>query len=220
MSKHAATFITSATDLAGCPDSSLYEFALVGRSNVGKSSLINMLTKSKDLAKTSGVPGKTRLINYFLIQNRWHLVDLPGYGYAQISKSAREKFNVEVSDYLVNREQLKHVFCLVDSQHPPMESDLSFMAWMEEYQISYSAVLTKVDRVKANALKTRRENFIAAFEEYQLHPAKVFTTSAKSGTGSGPLFDFIQSKLPKAKKEKKSKRAKSPHVNFDWMKKK
>lgn len=212
-----AQFIISATSLPGCPDSELDEFALVGRSNVGKSSLINMITGRKGLAKTSGVPGKTRLINYFLIEDRWHLVDLPGYGYARISKAEREKFNVEVSDYLVNRRQLRHVFSLVDSQHEPMDSDLSFMAWMEDHSIAYSVVLTKVDRTKPNALKANLHAFDQAFRQADLHPEKIFTTSAKTNDGTGPLIQFIQAKLTPVKKSSPSKRKKSPAFNTGWM---
>jgi len=132
-----AQFITSAANYKQCPDSNLPEYAFIGRSNVGKSSLINMLTERKKLAKISGRPGKTQLINHFLINNAWHLVDLPGYGWAKVSKSAREDFGKMIQDYLLNRRQLVCLFILIDSRIPPQAIDLDFMEWAGIHQIPF-----------------------------------------------------------------------------------
>lgn len=142
-----AQFITSAPELQFCPDTHLPEICFAGRSNVGKSSLINALTNRKSLAKTSNVPGKTRAMNYFLIDNSWHLVDLPGYGYAKVSKKEQKRWGEVLNQYLRNRKQLELVVLLIDVRHEPQQSDLEFMFWLGSHQIPFMLVLTKADKI-------------------------------------------------------------------------
>ena len=146
----SASYAGCATDLEACPVSNLPEFAFVGRSNVGKSSLGNMLAEVKGLAKISGTPGKTKLINFFLINDRWTLVDLPGYGFARVSKAQQAAFNEQVSAYLTGRENLKQVFALIDSQLEPLDTDLAFVHWLQQCKIPYSIIFTKTDRSADN----------------------------------------------------------------------
>lgn len=141
-----ATFEKSSSRLAECPQTEWNEYAFIGRSNVGKSSLINFLTGRKNLAKTSGKPGKTRLINHFRIDDRWYLVDLPGYGWAQVSKKEKEAWKKMIEEYLLKRENLISVFVLVDSRHAPQKIDLDFMRWLGEKQIPFAIVFTKTDK--------------------------------------------------------------------------
>lgn len=154
MQIHKAVFNTSAPDLESCPDSDLREFAFIGRSNVGKSSLINMLTNQrKPLADVSKTPGRTQMINFFTINDKWSLVDLPGYGYAKVSGQKRNRFNEFVSDYLTNRDKLTCVFILVDARHKPQELDLSFTKWLMESGIPFVLVFTKADKMKPGAVQ-------------------------------------------------------------------
>ena len=153
-----ATFVVSNSRVDLCPKTRLPEFAFIGRSNVGKSSLINMLTDRKQLAKTSGKPGKTQLINHFLINQQWHLVDLPGYGYARVSKKDKKEFQRYVTDYFIEREQLVNAFVLIDIRHTPQAIDLEFMEWMGAQGIPFSIVFTKADKLaesKKRKLKQR-----------------------------------------------------------------
>ena len=143
-----ATFVVSNSDYRKCPDTGLPEYAFIGRSNVGKSSLINMLTNNKSLAKTSVKPGKTQLINHFLINNEWYLVDLPGYGYARISKESRDKWQKMITDYLLNRETLMNVYVLVDSRIPPQQIDIDFINFLGSNGIPLTIVYTKTDKQK------------------------------------------------------------------------
>ena len=138
-----AEFLISSADYKGCPDTELPEFAFIGRSNVGKSSLINMLMGNKSLAKTSGTPGKTQLINHFIVNEKWYLVDLPGYGYAKVSKNQRDKFQKIISDYLLKRTSLTLVFVLLDSRLDPQKIDLEFINWCGENQVPFAMVLTQ-----------------------------------------------------------------------------
>ena len=149
-----ATFIVSNSDYRKCPDDSLPEYAFIGRSNVGKSSLINMLTRNKSLAKTSVKPGKTQLINHFLINREWYLVDLPGYGYARVSKTARESWMKMINEYFINRKNLVNTFVLIDSRIPPKKIDLDFLSFLGQNGIALSVVFTKVD--KQNQSETAR----------------------------------------------------------------
>ena len=144
-----AKFKTSAINFDGCPAPDLPEFAFIGRSNVGKSSLINLLTNKEGLARVSKTPGRTREINFFSINDSWNLVDLPGYGYAKVSKSQRDHFNEFVSDYLLNRETLTGTFVLIDSRHSPQKIDLEFLAWLIEAQLPFALIFTKIDKSKA-----------------------------------------------------------------------
>ena len=147
----SAQFVISNTDLEKCPKGSLPEYAFIGRSNVGKSSLINSLCNKKNLAKTSSRPGKTQLINHFLINEKWHLVDLPGYGYARVSKSQKKVFQSFITTYFKKRKQLINAFLLIDIRHEPQSIDLKFMEWLGENQIPFSIVFTKADKLKPKA---------------------------------------------------------------------
>lgn len=216
MKIETARFTMSAATFEGCPSSDKREFAFVGRSNVGKSSLINMLTGIKGLAKTSSVPGKTQAINFFEINETWDLIDLPGYGYAKASKEARFDFNIHVSAYLTTRENLEHVFALVDSELEPLESDLAFIEWMQTAGVSYSLIFTKTDRTTDQKVKDRMRQYRERLTERKLDPAQIFSCSSKTNRGKGPILQFIQSRLPKEKS--KTKRAKST-MNLSWMQK-
>ena len=138
-----ATFVVSNQDVSKCPKNNFPEYAFIGRSNVGKSSLINMLTNQKKLAKTSGRPGKTQLINHFLINEQWYLVDLPGYGYARVSKSSKKTFQKFITSYFQQRKKLVSAFVLIDIRHEPQQIDLNFMQWLGEHQIPFSIIFTK-----------------------------------------------------------------------------
>jgi len=223
MKVHSAALLTSSPNLELCPDTSVPEFAFVGRSNVGKSSLINMLTGKEGLARTSSQPGKTRLINFFSINNQWRLVDLPGYGYAKVSKRDRQDFNESVSEYLLERENLKHTFALVDSQHEPMDNDLSFLEWLEQMSLSFSVIFTKTDRASQSLVQRNASFFLDECEHLGIHPIKSFQCSAKTVTGKNSILQFIESSLPKTRKS----RTKTPHgtpkkkpsINLGWMNK-
>ncbi len=187
----SATFLTSAPDLEGCPELQLPEFAFIGRSNVGKSSLLNMLTGKKGLAKVSGSPGHTRLINFFTINGRWTLVDLPGYGYAKISKQAREKFQEMIADFMVNRENLSCVFALIDARLSPQQSDLEFVRWLMEGGVPFVLVFTKSDKLKASKIEKNIAAFTDAMSEWCDGLPRIFTSSAKTGSGRQDLLTFI-----------------------------
>ena len=155
----SAQFIISNTDVKKCPQSPLPEYAFIGRSNVGKSSLINSICNKKNLAKTSSRPGKTQLINHFLINKNWHLVDLPGYGYARVSKTQKKVFQGFITNYFKNRKQLVSAFLLVDIHHDPQAIDLRFMHWLGENGIPFSIVFTKADKLKPNAIERNIFNY-------------------------------------------------------------
>jgi len=188
-----ATFVISNTEYKKCPEDDIPEYAFIGRSNVGKSSLINMLTEHKKLAKTSGRPGKTQLINHFLIDKSWFLVDLPGYGYAKVSKSARASFEKFISDYLMNRKQLVTVFVLLDSRLEPQTIDLEFMNWCGEKQISFSMVFTKIDKLSSTSLQKNLAKYKKEMIKYWAEIPPVFTTSAESGFGREKILNYIGS---------------------------
>ena len=156
-----AEFVISNSDVAKCPKDKLPEYAFIGRSNVGKSSLINMLTDRKNLAKTSGKPGKTQLINHFIINKTWFLVDLPGYGYARVSKSIKKVFQKFITAYFSKRTQLVSAFVLVDCRHEPQKIDLEFMQWLCENQIPFSIIFTKADKLSKNKLPIQIDNNIS-----------------------------------------------------------
>ncbi|HLP55750.1 MAG TPA: ribosome biogenesis GTP-binding protein YihA/YsxC [Fluviicola sp.] len=186
-----ARFVVSNTDITKCPEDGKPEYAFIGRSNVGKSSLINMLTDRKGLAKTSGTPGKTQLINHFLINNEWYLVDLPGYGYARTSRSNRSKWEKFISEYLSKRETLINIFVLLDSRLEPQKIDLEFMTWCAEEQLPFSMVFTKIDKLSSSALQKN----LAAYKKEMLklwaEMPPVFTTSAESKFGREKLLNYI-----------------------------
>ncbi|PHS68438.1 MAG: YihA family ribosome biogenesis GTP-binding protein [Flavobacterium sp.] len=187
----SAEFVISNSDVTKCPKDLLHEYAFIGRSNVGKSSLINMLMQRKNLAKTSGRPGKTQLINHFLINKKWFLVDLPGYGYAKVSKSSKRVFQKFITQYFEKREQLVLAFVLIDCRHEPQKVDLEFMQWMGENGVPFCVVFTKQDKVKPNALlrniETYREKMLETWEEMP----KYFVTSSSNNTGREELLKYI-----------------------------
>lgn len=187
----SAEFITSASNLEGCPDWSYPEFAFIGRSNVGKSSMINLLAKRDSLAKVSATPGKTRLLNFFLMNHKWSLVDLPGYGFAKAAKSEKFDFNERAGDYLENRPNLRRVFSLIDSRHPPQRIDLDFLAWLGTNRVPFSVVFTKTD--KQSVAKTRGS--IALFMETLAPLVPVLpsahASSSKSGDGRNEILRVI-----------------------------
>lgn len=186
-----AEFVVSNSDVAKCPKNPVPEYAFIGRSNVGKSSLINMLTGRKSLAKTSGRPGKTQLINHFIINNNWHLVDLPGYGYAKVSKTVKKKFQQFITDYFLRREQMVWAFVLIDIRHEPQKIDLEFMQWMGENTIPFSIVFTKSDKLKPKAIERNINNYIQTLLETWETAPKYFVTSSSSGTGREELLGYI-----------------------------
>jgi len=191
MQIQSAIFHVSSPDFARCPDSQLPEFAFIGRSNVGKSSLINALTRKKDLAMVSSTPGRTRLINFFLINKKWMLVDLPGYGYAKASGQHRNQFNEFVSDYIIKRSNLSCVFVLIDSRHSPQKIDLEFTQWLMEYQIPFVLVFTKNDKVKPGSAQRNVDLFNAAMGEFCDGLPRSYISSAKTGDGRSEILTFI-----------------------------
>ncbi len=188
----SATFVMSNSQVALCPKDRLAEYAFIGRSNVGKSSLINMLTQRKSLAKTSGRPGKTQLINHFLINKKWFLVDLPGYGYARVSKKSKKTFQKFITSYFEEREQLVSAFVLIDIRHEPQKIDLEFMEWLGTHQIPFSVVFTKADKLKASEVETHVANYLAKMTEEAWEEApKHFVTSSSKYTGRDNLLHYI-----------------------------
>lgn len=187
----SAKFQISAPDLASCPESELREFAFIGRSNVGKSSLLNMLTGAKALAKVSATPGHTQLINFFLINNKWTLVDLPGYGYAKREKTSRDRFAQMIATYLTGRTNLAGVFVLIDSRHTPQQIDLEFVEWLVEESVPFALVFSKADKVKPGLLKNHIELFQGHISAWCQDMPRVFSTSAEERTGRRELLDFI-----------------------------
>lgn len=186
-----ASFVVSNSDYRKCPDSNLPEYAFIGRSNVGKSSLINMLTNNKGLAKTSVKPGKTQLINHFLINGDWHLVDLPGYGYARVSKSSREVWGKMITNYFLHREQLISTFVLVDSRIPPQKIDLEFIDFLGRNGIPLSIVFTKIDKQSQRETQTNINLFKSTLSQTWEDLPDMFLTSSVSKYGRDKLLDYI-----------------------------
>ena len=193
MNIKSATFCVSSPNYRKCPDDGRPEYAFIGRSNVGKSSLINMLTGVKGLAKTSGRPGKTQLINHFLINNEWYLVDLPGYGFARTSKTSREKWSVMMRDYFLHREALTNVFVLVDSRIPPQRIDLEFIEFLGTNGIPLAIVFTKTDKEKQREVMTNIKAMKVALSELWEQLPPMFLTSSLTGYGRQALLDSIES---------------------------
>lgn len=189
----SAEFIISNTDYRKCPEPTLPEYAFIGRSNVGKSSLINMLTNNQKLAKVSGKPGKTQTINHFLINKNWYLVDLPGYGYAQTTKKDRQAWQAFISEYICKRENLYCLFILIDCRHEPQAIDLKFITWAGQQGIPISLIFTKTDKLSKTALKTNidfyKQRLLEDWEE--LPPC--FCTSSEKHIGRDEVLDFIAS---------------------------
>lgn len=191
MSIKKAEFVCSSSKVEQCPAADRPEYAFIGRSNVGKSSLINMLTDHKGLAKTSGKPGKTQLINHFKINDFWYLVDLPGYGFAKVSKTAREKFQALISDYILDRKNLVNLFVLVDSRHKPQEIDMEFMEWLGECQIPFSIVFTKADKLGSTKLKLAIEAYEKEMLQTWAEMPPYFVTSAEKQMGKQELTAYL-----------------------------
>ncbi len=192
MKINTAEFIISNSDVSLCPKEILPEYAFIGRSNVGKSSLINMLTNHKNLAKTSGKPGKTQLINHFKINNNWFLVDLPGYGYARVSKKTKEVFQEFITDYFESRQQLVCAFVLIDIRLEAQKIDLEFITYLGETEVPFCIVFTKADKIS----KTKIDSHIAAYKKQLLannwaEMPQYFVTSATEATGRDVILDYI-----------------------------
>ncbi len=187
-----AEFVISNSDVAKCPTGNLPEYAFIGRSNVGKSSLINMLTGRNGLAKTSATPGKTLLINHFLVNNEWYIVDLPGYGYASRGKEIREQLARMIKSYIMKREQMVNLFVLVDSRHKPQKIDLEFITWLGENGVPFSLVFTKLDKLGNQAGLRNVEEYKQALTEQWEELPPVFVTSSVDGRGRDELLDYIE----------------------------
>lgn len=188
----SAEFVISNSDVSKCPKDRLPEFAFIGRSNVGKSSLINMLVDRKSLAKTSGKPGKTRLINHFKINENWFLVDLPGYGYAKVSKATKADFQSFIKKYFTAREQLLYGFILIDSRIEPQQIDLDFMEWLGMSQVPFCIIFTKTDKISSVELQKNiakyKRTLLKTWEEFPTY----FETSAETGKGKDEVLRFIE----------------------------
>jgi len=189
----AAHFVMSNSDVAKCPSEPIPEYAFIGRSNVGKSSLINMLLDRKNLAKTSGRPGKTQLINHFKVNENWFLVDLPGYGYARVSKKDKNTFQKYITNYFQQRKQLLCSFVLVDIRHEPQKVDMEFMQWMGENGIPFCIIFTKADKLKPNVITKNVDTYLQIlvddiWEEAPQH----FVTSSSKSVGRDEVLEFIQ----------------------------
>lgn len=195
----SAEFVISNTDYKRCPEDGKFEFAFIGRSNVGKSSLINMLMRKPDLAKTSSKPGKTLLINHFLVNKEWYVVDLPGYGYAKISKEQRRKLKGIIEGYILFRRQLTNLFVLVDCRHEPQQIDLEFMEWLGYSDIPFSIIFTKADKLGVNALNEKVEKYKTALLEQWESLPPIFVTSSEKRTGRDEILDYIESVMQELK---------------------
>lgn len=191
MNIQSAEFVISNTDYKLCPNSKLFEFAFIGRSNVGKSSLINMLTQKPELAKTSSKPGKTLLINHFLINREWYLVDLPGYGYARASKEQRRKLKGIVEGYILFRPQLTNLFVLLDCRLEPQKIDLEFMEWLGQSQIPFSIIFTKGDKLGPVRLQENVEAYKKVLLEQWENLPPIFVTSSEKRRGRDEVLDYI-----------------------------
>jgi ribosome biogenesis GTP-binding protein ysxC len=188
----SAEFVISNSQVSKCPMTGLPEYAFIGRSNVGKSSLINMLTGKKGLAMTSQKPGKTQLINHFIINGAWYLVDLPGYGYARLSKDGREKLKAMIEDYTLERKELVCLFVLVDSRHEPQKIDLEFIQWLGEEGVPFALVFTKADKLTKGRLSANLEAYKARLlEEWEELPP-IFVTSSEQQLGRDELLSYIE----------------------------
>jgi GTP-binding protein len=187
----SAEYLISSPDFSKCPPPDKPEFAFIGRSNVGKSSLINMLANNQKLAKTSATPGKTQLINHFLINKQWYLVDLPGYGFAKVSQTARNRWQQMIENYLRKRENLVNVFVLIDSRHTPQKIDLDFIHQLGKWEVPFSLVFTKSDKETQKVVSANVKAFLDKLREtWQFLPAH-FVTSAEKKTGREKILDFI-----------------------------
>lgn len=188
---NSACFVISNTDYRKCPSDARHEFAFIGRSNVGKSSLINMLTGQKALAQTSSTPGKTLLINHFLVNDQWYLVDLPGYGYAQRSKESRAEIKRIIESYILNRQQMTCLFLLIDGRHKPQRNDMEFMQWLGENGVPFCIVFTKLDKLSSTAAKASIAAYCAELLNQWEELPPVFRTSSVDKRGRNEILDYI-----------------------------
>jgi GTP-binding protein len=192
-----ANFLLSNSDYKKCPTGDTPEFSFIGRSNVGKSSLINSLVSRKSLAKTSGRPGKTQLINHFEINDTWYLVDLPGYGWARVSKSSRKTFQEIITGYLLNREGLISTFVLIDIRLEPQKIDLEFISWMGENGLPFIIVFTKCDKIGKTKVQQAKARYSKVLLESWDELPQMITSSSTTGMGRDELLDYIETHLPK-----------------------
>ncbi len=192
MEIRSAEFVISNTDVDKCPKGHLPEYAFIGRSNVGKSSLINMLTKRPKLAMTSSTPGKTLLINHFLVNKEWYLVDLPGYGYASRGKNVRADLRRIIEDYILEREQMTNLFVLVDSRLEPQKIDLEFIEWLGENGVPFAIIFTKTDKLAGGRVKTNVTNYLEKLKEQWEELPPHFLSSAEKKTGRNEILDYIE----------------------------
>lgn len=188
----SSEFVISNTTYRKCPEGNKPEFAFIGRSNVGKSSLINMLLQHPDLAKTSSKPGKTLLINHFIINDEWYVVDLPGYGYARASKEQREKLRTIIENYVLHREQLTNLFVLVDCRLEPQKIDLEFIDWLGENGIPFSIIFTKTDKLGPERLKSNVEIYKQKLLESWEELPPIFTSSSEKQAGRDEILNYIE----------------------------
>lgn len=189
---NTARFVTSAPSVDKCPDTQMHEYAFIGRSNVGKSSLINMLTGNRKLAMTSATPGKTMLINHFVVNDEWQIVDLPGYGFARRSKTEREGLKKMIQNYILNRRQMTNLFLLIDSRLKPQKIDLDFMDWLGENGVPFSIVFTKLDKLTPGAGKKLTADYCTFLLERWEELPPVFRTSSQDSRGRGNILDYIE----------------------------
>ena len=189
----SAEFVISNTDVKKCPPGILPEYAFIGRSNVGKSSLINMLTGRKGLAMTSATPGKTMLINHFLINKSWYIVDLPGYGYAKRGQKGQEQIQRIIESYILQREQMTNLFVLIDSRHEPQPIDLAFIEWLGENGVPFAIVFTKADKLKGGRLNANIREYLNKLQEQWEELPPYFITSSESRMGREELLSYIES---------------------------
>lgn len=187
-----ARFLISNTDVSKCPPPDKPEYAFIGRSNVGKSSLINMLTGQKNLAKVSSLPGKTQLINHFIINESWYLVDLPGYGYAKLSVSAKEKFQKLISKYILSRENLYCLFVLIDIRHEPQKIDVEFLTWLGENQVPFAIIFTKADKLGKVSAEKNKADYMNELHKYWEELPPVLISSSLKGDGRDQIITFIE----------------------------
>lgn len=189
---NSARFVISNSSADKCPSDNRHEYAFIGRSNVGKSSLINMLTGQKSLAMTSSTPGKTMLINHFLINDSWYVVDLPGYGFAQRSKADRIKLEGIIKDYILNRKQMTNLFLLIDVRHKPQAIDMEFMEWLGENSVPFAIVFTKLDKLSPTAVKAAIANYTSTLLEQWEELPPIFATSSIDRRGKDAILNYIE----------------------------
>lgn len=188
----SAEFVISNAEASKCPDSNLPEYAFIGRSNVGKSSLINMLTKRKGLAMTSATPGKTMLINHFIVNDNWYLVDLPGYGYARRGKAGQEGIRTLIEDYILEREQMTNLFLLIDSRLEPQKIDMEFMEWLGENGVPFAIIFTKADKMTSGKLKDNINRYIRKLHDQWEELPPYFISSSENKLGRMDILDYIE----------------------------